>query len=1098
MHREISHTDEVFEPDHNYGLYFLTGLMGLLIVLEVWPWFVTQIGVESWPTWPTTFKILGIDVSYALIAAVLGGARILYGSLESLMEGRLGADLALAIATVAAILIGEPFVAAEVVFIGLFGECLESFTFERTQRAIRKIVEVCPRRCWLLKDGEEVRIRTTELQAGDTVVVKPGARIPVDGVVVKGRSAVDTSALTGEPLPVDKGPGDDVLHGSLNQFGALTIKADRVGEHTVVGRVIELTSKALKSKANIERTADRMAKFFLPMVLGLAVLTFLGALFYYGSGWFGPADNAALRKSVYPTLAVLVVACPCALILATPAAIIAALGRLAGTGVLIKGGSALERLAGVSAFAFDKTGTLTEGKLQLGEVVPLGDVDENELLRIAAEAEQRSEHLIAQLILQEARDRDLFLDEVHDFQAHPGAGVTANTSSGRIIVGNRRLLEEQDIPIPGDVYDRLEEFDSSGQTALLVARDGHILGLIGARDTIRPEATEVVEELRQLGVTDIALLTGDRLAVAKTIAEQLDISHVHAEILPEQKAEIVAQMRDNAEKEAGAKAKPLFPFITTLPGRVAMVGDGINDAPALASADVGLAIGSGTEVAAEAGDVVFMGDPLKPLPLLVRLSRETVRIIHQNIIVFAFGVNIVGIFLTAWLWTFITPTDWHDKAPIAAVIYHQIGSLLVLLNSMRLLVFERTSTSPGMSRMKRTFKDVDLFIEKYLNVGEWIHEATHHWKPVLAVVLILVLLGYGYSGVNQIGPDEMAVVTRFGKPVARLEPGLHFRWPWPIETVHRLKPDEIRTVELGFRADAGSQANQRMSWLSAHAGDGVLLKQEESMMLTGDTNLIDVQATVRFRVSDPEVYLFRVENPEEMLRGVTESTLREMVSQTAFSNLLASDRGEFQKQAQANLAKRCAEYGLGIHIDSFSLVDLHPPQEVVRSYYEVTQAMAYHDRVINQAKEEAIRKKAQADIDVYATKKQADAYKKEKIELAEAFRDSYIDFLSARNDPDLAEEWQLLDDELHAILGDNPNLSADTDYENRRQQWLKTKKQMVDLRLTLNALSIALTGQKLRLIDSRGLNKQRELLFLDPDRWQMPMPMFLPTQSGGR
>src|SRR5262245_42090423 len=443
MHREISHADDPFRTESPLGLYLLTAIVGALLAADLWPLVADWLrgrGVETY-SWPR--EVLGFR--YALIAAVIGGARVLYGSLEALFEGRVGADLALAIACLAAILIREPLVAAEVVFIGLAGECLEAFTFARTQNALGKLAELFPKRCWVLRDGVEVRTFTSDVIAGDKVVVKPGGHIPVDGVVTDGRSAVDTSALTGEALPVDKGPGDEVLAGSLNQFGALTIEAKRVAEHTVVGRVIELTARALKDKASLERTADRLARYFLPAVLGIALLTFLGAMFFHGTSWFRPADAPRLSfrqivtLSVYPTLSVLVVACPCALILATPAAIIAALGRLAGTGVLIKSGSALERLATVKVIAFDKTGTITEARLGLGAVLPLADISVDELLRTAASAEQRSEHPLARLILQEAIRRELALTAMSDFIAYPGAGVSAHTEVGTILVGTRRL-----------------------------------------------------------------------------------------------------------------------------------------------------------------------------------------------------------------------------------------------------------------------------------------------------------------------------------------------------------------------------------------------------------------------------------------------------------------------------------------------------------------------------------------------------------------------------------------------------------------------------------------------------------------------------------
>ncbi|HEY3787870.1 MAG TPA: HAD-IC family P-type ATPase, partial [Urbifossiella sp.] len=349
------------------GLYALTAIVGGLLAADLWPllgnWLQSQ-SVDA-PTWsPLLF-----GYRFALLAAVIGGARILYNSLESLFEGRIGADLALAIACLAAIVLKEELVAAEVVFIGLAGECLEAYTFARTRRALGSLAELFPQRCWVLRDGQEVRTFTADLQVGDRIVVKPGGRIPADGRVLDGRSAVDASALTGESLPLDKNPGDEVLAGSIVVDGSLTIQAKKIAKQTVAGQVIELTAAALKDKAPLQRQADRLAKYFLPAVLVLALLTFFANLLFQMSGTPAlgvpkPGWDAAMRVASYPALAVLVVACPCALILATPAAVIAALGRLAGTGVLIKGGSALERLAGVTAFAFDKTGTLTEGKLE--------------------------------------------------------------------------------------------------------------------------------------------------------------------------------------------------------------------------------------------------------------------------------------------------------------------------------------------------------------------------------------------------------------------------------------------------------------------------------------------------------------------------------------------------------------------------------------------------------------------------------------------------------------------------------------------------------------------------------------------------------------
>jgi Cu+-exporting ATPase len=1117
MHRELSHADSAFTTERNVALYAMTALIGALIGVALWPELVRWAGWSSLPTWPD--KILNWRL--ALIPAVLGGARILYTSLEGLFEGKVGADLALALACIAAILLDEPFVAAEVVFIGLVGECLEAFTFARTQRAVRKLVEVFPIRCWLLREGKEVRVLTSELKPGDRVVVKPGAKVPADGVVVEGRSAVDTSALTGESLPLDKGPGDEVLAGSLNQAGALTIEAVRVAEHTVAGRVIELTARALKDKAPLERTADRLARYFLPAVLGLAALTFLGAFVGYTQGWLRPPggtqDLTSLELATIPALSVLVVACPCALILATPAAVIAALGRLAGTGVLLKGGSALERLAEVSAFAFDKTGTLTEGKLQLGDVLGLNGVSPDELLADAATAEQRSEHPLARLILHEAAARKLPLGVVDEFLAHPGAGVTAlvraptsapaseniaaaetapplpaGGSAQRLIVGTPRLLEEQGIALPEQTRALLERLDASGQTALLVARDGIVLGALGARDTLRPEAAAVLAELRGLGIGRIALLTGDRTAAAAAVASALNIDEVHAELLPEQKAELLARMREGEPAPAGLPSPP-HPLTPSPRHLVAMVGDGINDAPALARADVGLAVGAGTDIAAEAGDVVFMGAPLKPLPLLVKLSRETVRIIRQNILYFAFGVNAVGIVVTAWLWPLLASSEWwYKQSPIAAVIYHQLGSLAVLLNSMRLLWFERTETSPRLLRARRVFRSVDSWLDRYVNIDEFFHWLGHRWRPVLAVLALLLLAGYGLTGFTQIEPDEKGVVVRFGRPVADLEPGLHYRWPWPIERVLRVQPDRIRTVEIGFRSGgAAGKAPTMMGWASIH-GDGIKRVEDEAVMITGDGNLVEVQATVRYRVTDPHVYLFKVRDTDELVRAGTESVVRGLIAGRPFLELLTAQRQQFQSDVLRSLHQRCAGYGLGIVLEGFALHDLHPPAEVVPAYHGVTQAMQGYERQIKDAEARALKAERKAEADRVRILAEARAEYTEKVKDAEAERDRFLHWSAARKGLAWERDWPLFLDAVDSLLGGQDPGEVYTVYSKRRHEAEAAQAALLDFRLYWEALGRALQGRELVLVDADKVPGRRQLLLLDPEQFRVPWPVLIP------
>ncbi len=988
MHREISHIDETFHQESQAGLYVLTGVIGLLIGLDLWPAFAGWLGPKLGVALPSLIEgipIAGTTLRFALIAAMIGGVRILVTSAEGLLAGKLGADLALALAVLAAILINQPLVAAEVVFIGMVGECLEAFTFQRTQRAVRRLVEIAPRLCLVLRDGQEVKTRVEDVRVGECVLVRPGRRVPVDGVVLAGRSAVDQSTLTGESLPVDKAPGDDVFAGTLNQFGALTVEVRRAAEHTVMGQVIELTARALKDKAPLERTADRLARYFLPVVLGLALLTFLANWWWFE---FHRPQPRAMVLAIYPALAVLVVACPCALILATPAAIIAALGRLAGTGVLIKGGAALERLARVDTFAFDKTGTLTEGRLQLGDVAAFGDrlsaVGQhiNELIRLAATAEQRSEHLLGQLIVNEARGRGLELPPVEDFVAQPGAGVIARTNEMTILVGSKRLMEEQGVPLSEEALRSLEQLDATGQTPLLVARHGELgelgelAGIIGVHDRVRAEAAGVLKELSAAGVSAIAMLTGDRPAAARRIADQLGIEALHAELLPAQKADWVAKEREQ--------------------GRiVAMVGDGINDAPALARADVGLALGAvGADVAAEAGDIVLMGDPLKPLPFLLRLSRKTVEIIRQNILVFAFGVNAVGILLIGW----VLP-GWSEaerrQSPIWAAIYHQIGSLAVLLNAMRLLWFERSKDVGWLRGLKSASDRVDNWLER-LSFHELAHWLERHWKKTLAGLAAAALVFYLSTGLWMIRSDEIGIVQRFGRPLEEdLAPGLHVRLPWPWEQVTKAQPDRLRTVEVGYRGTA-SAATEALTWASPH-GDGITRQREEALMMTGDGNLVEVQAAVLFTVRDPRRFLFEIRHADQTLRGLTESVLRDVMARRTFLALLTGEREAFQKEVVARLRHALEEeYDLGIELHGVVVQDLHPPLEVVDAYYAVTRAMSQKDRSIIEARRLKETDVSTEQVAAVKLESAADSATRSAVVRTEAERDAFLELAAAQ------------------------------------------------------------------------------------------------------
>ena len=517
----------------------------------------------------------------------------------------------------------------------------------------------------------------------------------------------------------------------------------------------------------------------------------------------------------------------------------------------------------------------------------------DELLRLAASAEQGSEHPLARAVVAAAIARNLVLEPATEVTARPGAGLSAQVGGRTVLLGTQRWLVEMGVSArAGSVSDDLlfpSDPNSSkvtlpaGQTPILLAVDGVLVGILGAADRPRPEAPAVLAELRGLGL-ELALLSGDRRPIAEALAAEVGITVVHGELLPADKVAILTQ----------------------LAGPVAMVGDGINDAPALASASVGLAVGSGAELAAEAGDVVLMGDPLRPLPLLLALSRETVRIIWQNIIVFAIGVNLVGVVLTAWLWPLLAPARWAESGPLAGVLYHQVGSLLVLLNSMRLLAFGRWADSRSLTGWRHWWGRVDDWIARWLSLDEWLHLAGHHWRLALTGLVAALGVGLALSGLTVVNYDEVVVVRRFGRPLERdLAPGLHWRWPWPVEMLSRLQAGRVRVVEVGFRGgDPVAGRGSELTWASGH---GPRRLTDESLMVTGDGNLVELLATVRYRVREPRRFLLEVADADGLIRSATEGILREVVAGEPFLELLVARRSEVGRRAEERLRARLAE-----------------------------------------------------------------------------------------------------------------------------------------------------------------------------------------------
>lgn len=546
--------------------------------------------------------------------------------------------------------------AAVIITLIRLGKLLEARARGETSAAIRSLMELRPRTARRIVDGAEEDVPLDQVQVGDTLRVRPGESIPTDGEVVHGASAVDESMLTGESMPVEKGPGDGVTGATLNRSGALTIRATRVGSDTALARIVRMVQEAQASKPPIQRLADRVAAIFVPAVLVVAAVTFWVWLL---------AMDAGFTDSLVRTVAVLVIACPCALGLATPTAIMVGTGRGAGMGILFRDGTALERARSLRTVVLDKTGTVTSGAPRVRSVLPAEGIHESDLLSWAAWAERNSEHPLAQAVLREARDRELPLEEPASFHAESGRGVRASTSAGTILVGSRRYLDEAGVATE-ELAARADAEEARGRTALWVAREGDAVGVISVADAVRPESADAVRTLRASGL-HVLLLTGDNERTARAVAEEVGIDQVRAQVLPGEKAEVVRELQEQGQ------------------GPVAMVGDGINDAPALARADVGIAMGTGTDVAMESGDITLMRGDLGAVPRALALSRATLRTVRENLW-WAFGYNVLLIPVAAGvLYPFEElPGMLRSLHPILAAGAMAFSSVSVVLNSLRL------------------------------------------------------------------------------------------------------------------------------------------------------------------------------------------------------------------------------------------------------------------------------------------------------------------------------------------------------------------------------------------------------------------------------
>lgn len=535
----------------------------------------------------------------------------------------------------------------------LLGKSLEAVSKGRTSEAIKKLMGLAPKTAIMLQDGVEKEIPIDEVEIGDVIVVKPGGKIPVDGIVLEGHTAIDESMLTGESLPVDKKAGDPVYAASLNTNGNIQFKVTKVGSDTALAQIIRLVEDAQGSKAPIAQMADIVSGYFVPVVCIIALLA--------GIAWYIGTHDLSFSLTIF--ISVLVIACPCALGLATPTAIMVGTGKGAEHGILIKGGAALETAHTINTIVFDKTGTITEGKPTVTDVLTVQGMAQDELLKIAASAETKSEHPLAQAIVRGAEEKGMQLLAVSDFESLTGRGIQAMINGVTVLAGNRKLMEERTIALVAleSASDRLAE---EGKTPMYIALDGALAGIIAVADVVKQSSKAAMASLHTMGI-EVAMITGDNAKTAAAIAKQVGIDRVLAEVLPQDKSNEVKKLQNEGKK-------------------VAMVGDGINDAPALVQADIGIAIGSGTDVAMESADIVLMRSDLMDVPTALHLSKRTIRNIKQNLF-WAFGYNVIGIPIAGGLlYLFGGPL----LNPIFAAAAMSLSSVSVLTNALRLKRFK--------------------------------------------------------------------------------------------------------------------------------------------------------------------------------------------------------------------------------------------------------------------------------------------------------------------------------------------------------------------------------------------------------------------------
>ena len=587
---------------------------------------------------------IGIPAGEALawVCVVICGLPLLYLAVWRIIHNRgiskISSALLISMAMIAALLIGDLFAAGEVAFIMEVGALLEDMTTARARKGLKKLIALAPETGRIIRDGKETVVPASEIQKGDLLRILPGETIPVDGVITTGETSVDQAVMTGESLPVDKAAGDEVFSGTVNRFGSIDIRATKVGEDSSLQKLIRMVEDADKKQAPTQRIADKWASWLVPVALLIAIIAFL------------------VTRDIVRAVTVLVVFCPCALVLATPTAIMAAIGQATKHGVIIKSGEALEKMGKVNTVAFDKTGTLTYGRLEVSDVLPLGKIDEAELLRIAASAESRSEHPLGKAITEKAKRESLPLYEISGFKMAAGKGICAGIGERSYRFGSKAYIAEGGVVLDAAASEALEKLREAGKASVIVADESRVLGIVALSDTLRPEAADMVAELKGMGTTPV-LLTGDNGKAAEYFAAQVGITEVCADLLPENKVDRIEELKKR--------------------GQVCMIGDGVNDAPALKTADVGVAMGAmGSDIAVEAADVALMTDDVSKIPYLKWLSAAAVKTI-KGAITLSMCINFAAIILSVL--GILTPTT--------GALVHNAGSCFVVL--LAALLYDR-------------------------------------------------------------------------------------------------------------------------------------------------------------------------------------------------------------------------------------------------------------------------------------------------------------------------------------------------------------------------------------------------------------------------